>query len=80
MGRTGAGKSSLIAALLRLAKAQGSILIDNFDISVLSMEVLRKHISIIPQVSHNQCDFKNLSLFGFSFDYFARIHYYLLEL
>lgn len=49
VGRTGAGKSSLIAALFRLAPIEGSIFIDAVETSSVSLETLRSHISIIPQ-------------------------------
>lgn len=49
MGRTGAGKSSLITALFRLAPVEGSLLIDGINTASLSLHDLRKHISIIPQ-------------------------------
>nr|XP_056718111.1 ATP-binding cassette sub-family C member 4 [Euleptes europaea] len=49
VGRTGAGKSSLIAALFRLAEPQGRIWIDKLLTSELGLHELRRKISIIPQ-------------------------------
>lgn len=49
MGRTGAGKSSLISALFRLAPFDGKITIDGIDTKRVGLNNLRKNISIIPQ-------------------------------
>ncbi|XP_046989445.1 ATP-binding cassette sub-family C member 4-like isoform X1 [Schistocerca americana] len=49
VGRTGAGKSSLIAALFRLAKLEGAIYIDDVNTQSMGLHDLRKRISIIPQ-------------------------------
>ncbi|XP_022166663.1 probable multidrug resistance-associated protein lethal(2)03659 isoform X3 [Myzus persicae] len=49
VGRTGAGKSSLIAALFRLAFNEGNIIIDGKEIHELRLHELRSQLSIIPQ-------------------------------
>ena len=50
VGRTGAGKSTLAAVFFRLLEAQeGTIRIDNIDISTLQLDQLRSRLSIIPQ-------------------------------
>ncbi|XP_045760841.1 ATP-binding cassette sub-family C member 4-like [Maniola jurtina] len=49
VGRTGAGKSSLISAIFRFAFIEGKIMIDGIDTSLLAKQTLRSKISIIPQ-------------------------------
>lgn len=49
VGRTGAGKSSIIYALFRLAELDGIVNINGVDTSTISLHTLRKHMSIIPQ-------------------------------
>ena len=50
VGRTGAGKSTLMLAMFRLAEASGgSIVIDGVDVSRIALHRLRSSLAIIPQ-------------------------------
>ncbi|KXJ10258.1 Multidrug resistance-associated protein 4 [Exaiptasia diaphana] len=49
VGRTGAGKSSLMAAILRIAEPKGRLLIDGIDVTDIGLHDLRSRISVIPQ-------------------------------
>ncbi|XP_045447338.1 ATP-binding cassette sub-family C member 10 [Melitaea cinxia] len=50
VGRTGAGKSSLLRAILRLAPCtSGRVLVDGVDVATLHLHALRSRIGIIPQ-------------------------------
>ena len=50
VGRTGAGKSTLMTALMRLAELDsGQIILDGVDIKTLGLQRLRSSIAVVPQ-------------------------------
>lgn len=50
VGRTGAGKSSILAALYRMSElSSGSIIVDDIDTVSIGLHELRSKLSIIPQ-------------------------------
>ena len=53
VGRTGAGKSSLVASLFHMADISGEIQIDNISTSKVDLVYLRSKMSVIPQVEIN---------------------------
>lgn len=49
VGRTGAGKSSILQVLFRLTDpCEGTILIDGVDYQNIGLHLLRKNVSYIP--------------------------------
>ncbi|XP_015771345.1 PREDICTED: multidrug resistance-associated protein 4-like [Acropora digitifera] len=50
VGRTGAGKSSVVAALLRMPDAQGDVIIDGIRINDINLQASRRCISVLGQV------------------------------
>ena len=48
-GRTGAGKSSLVAALFRMPEPRGKILIDGVEVGSLSLQSARRAMAVITQ-------------------------------
>ena len=48
-GRTGAGKSSFVAALMRMPEAEGHIIIDNVRVKELNLQEARRYISVLGQ-------------------------------
>lgn len=68
VGRTGAGKSSLISVLFRLYNEglDGELIIDGVDTKLVGLQELRSRISIIPQepVLFSESLRRNLDPFG----------------
>ncbi|KAK7048418.1 ATP-binding cassette transporter [Favolaschia claudopus] len=50
VGRTGSGKSSLTLALLRCIYTEGTVYYDGIPTSSINLDVLRRNVTIIPQV------------------------------
>ncbi|KAF9466027.1 multidrug resistance-associated ABC transporter [Collybia nuda] len=52
VGRTGAGKSSILQALFRIVELQGGLIeVDGVDISSIELDVLRNRLALVPQDS-----------------------------
>ena len=50
VGRTGAGKTSLFGALLRLTELdEGKVFIDGIDVGLIGLADLRSAVAVIPQ-------------------------------
>lgn len=50
IGRTGAGKSSVLNALFRLVPiCNGHILVDGIDVAKVAVRELRAHFAVVPQ-------------------------------
>lgn len=49
VGRTGAGKSSLVSAIMRMPEPHGKILIDGVDLASINIQAARKSIAVISQ-------------------------------
>ncbi len=52
IGRTGAGKSTILQSLFRMAEPSGHIWVDGVDIKQIGLHVLRSKIAIITVSAH----------------------------
>ena len=48
-GRTGAGKSSFVAALMRMPDADGKIIVDDIHVKEINLQAARRHVSVLGQ-------------------------------
>ncbi|KAM7300280.1 putative multidrug resistance protein [Ixodes scapularis] len=63
VGRTGAGKSSLMLSLFRIVEpAKGTIFIDGVDVTKIGLHDLRSKLTIIPQASALRLNAANCSV------------------
>ena len=71
VGRTGAGKSSLVASLMRMPEPRGNIFIDGVAIKSLNLTASRQVISVIPQnpVLFSGTLRRNIDPFGVASDF-----------
>ena len=49
VGRTGDGKLSLVAAILRMPESEGDIIIDDVPIKGIQLQTTRRYISVLSQ-------------------------------
>ncbi|WRT70501.1 uncharacterized protein IL334_007499 [Kwoniella shivajii] len=49
IGRTGAGKSSLVGGIMKMIDIQGKIEVDGLDLGLMGVDTVRERIGIIPQ-------------------------------
>lgn len=83
VGRTGAGKSSMLNALFRMVELEsGRIFIDDYDVSKFGLTDLRKVLGIIPQspvLFSGLCDLEHYFYFSTMRDMILTILSYILE-